>query len=146
MYVWDCFDVLMLKIILKNKKTSLTCILARKVIWKAPATTLPNMLLVFIRNASKFIILSIVFWPSLNSKFWSGHWVLTRSSRSIFFKKSKRHRFSKKKIQKSTGCNRVFNRVFPPLVFSSTRPGSNPGSAGTRVDLPGRVLKLWFYP
>jgi hypothetical protein len=27
---------------LKNKKISLTCILARKVIWKAPATTLPN--------------------------------------------------------------------------------------------------------
>jgi len=29
---------------LKNKKTSLACILARKVIWKAPATTLPNTL------------------------------------------------------------------------------------------------------
>ena len=29
---------------LKNKKTSLTCILARKVIWKALATTLPNTL------------------------------------------------------------------------------------------------------
>jgi len=29
---------------LKNKKKSLACILARKVIWKAPATTLPNTL------------------------------------------------------------------------------------------------------
>jgi hypothetical protein len=29
---------------LKNEKTSLACILARKVIWKAPATTLPNTL------------------------------------------------------------------------------------------------------
>jgi hypothetical protein len=29
---------------------------------------------------------------------------------SDFFKKSKRHRFSKKK-KKSTGCNRVFDRV-----------------------------------
>jgi hypothetical protein len=29
---------------LKNKKTSLACILAQKVIWKAPATTLPNTL------------------------------------------------------------------------------------------------------
>jgi len=27
---------------LKNEKTSLTCISARKAIWKAPATTLPN--------------------------------------------------------------------------------------------------------
>ena len=30
---------------LKNKKTSLACISAQKVIWKATATTLPNMLL-----------------------------------------------------------------------------------------------------
>jgi hypothetical protein len=29
---------------LKNKKTSLACILTRKVIWKATATTLPNIL------------------------------------------------------------------------------------------------------
>ena len=29
---------------LKNKKKSFTCILARKVIWKTPATTLPNTL------------------------------------------------------------------------------------------------------
>ena len=33
---------------LKNKKTSLACISARKAIWKAPATTLPNTLLIFL--------------------------------------------------------------------------------------------------
>jgi hypothetical protein len=31
---------------LKNEKTSLTCILTRKVIWKAPATTLSNTLFI----------------------------------------------------------------------------------------------------
>jgi hypothetical protein len=30
-----------------KKKTSLTCILTQKVIWKAPATTLPNTLYIF---------------------------------------------------------------------------------------------------
>ena len=33
---------------LKNKKTSLACISARKAIWKAPATTLPNTLLIIL--------------------------------------------------------------------------------------------------
>jgi hypothetical protein len=37
------------KWVLKNKKTSLTCISARKAIWKAPATTLPNTLVESLR-------------------------------------------------------------------------------------------------
>jgi len=36
---------------LKNEKTSLACILARKVIWKAPTTTLPNTLLTLFGEA-----------------------------------------------------------------------------------------------
>jgi hypothetical protein len=35
---------------LKNEKTSLACILTRKVIWKAPATTLSNTLLMWIHT------------------------------------------------------------------------------------------------
>ena len=56
----------------------------------------------------------------------------------------------KKKKQKSTGCNRVFDRVLPGQparsagshwvmtfpIFSSTRSGSSPGS---RVDTSGRA-------
>ena len=58
--IWNCFFFLLKfnmvymfwivlmcwcqKWFLKNEKTSLACILARKVIWKAPATTLPNTL------------------------------------------------------------------------------------------------------
>jgi hypothetical protein len=30
-------------------------------------------------------------------------------------------------------------RVFPSTIFSSTRPGSSPGSAGSRVDPPGQT-------
>ena len=52
------FDVLMLKIILKNKKTSLTCILAWKAIWKATATTLPNKPLV----GKTYWIMSLNVW------------------------------------------------------------------------------------
>jgi hypothetical protein len=37
-----------------------------------------------------------------------------RVTGSIFFLKSKRRRFSKKKKQKSTGYNRFFDRVTPP--------------------------------
>jgi len=47
---------------LKNEKTSLACILARKVIWKAPATTLPNTLSTWIRGL-------LVIWPA----FIAGH-------------------------------------------------------------------------
>jgi len=79
----------------------------------------------------------IVFRPDqvqgLGSGFWLG-WPCQ-------FFKSKRHCFSKK--QKSTGCKRVFDRVNriagSHQVFSSTRPGSTPGS---RVDPPSQVSKL----
>jgi hypothetical protein len=71
----------------------------------------------------------------------------------------------KKKKKKSTRrVNRVTDRVLPgqPVesigshrvmayaIFSSTRPGSSPGSAGSRVDPPGRAgfqntgLSVWL--
>jgi hypothetical protein len=59
----------------------------------------------------------------------------------FFIKKSKRSRFSKKKKkQKSTSCNWVFDwvagshQVFSSPVFSSTRPGSSPKSAESGID------------
>jgi len=74
------------------------------------------------------------------SGFWPGQ---------FFKKKSKRRRFSKKKKQKSTGLSPGLagspgrpagsHRVFPSPVFSSTWPGSGPGSAGSQVDPPGRT-------
>jgi hypothetical protein len=73
----------------------------------------------------------------------------------FFKKKSKRHRFSKEKQKKNksqrvtTGSCRVnrvagSHRVFPSSIFSSTRPGFDPGSAESRVDQhgPDRVSKL----
>jgi len=65
--------MLMSKIIFLKKKKSLACILARKVISKAPATTLPNTLLIrvnprcyyffnFFKNiSSKFVLNQIIF-------------------------------------------------------------------------------------
>jgi len=47
---------------LKNKKTSLACILARKVIWKAPATTLPNTLLIFRYGLCRMLFWILEFW------------------------------------------------------------------------------------
>jgi len=71
------------------------------------------------------------------------------------FKKSKRRRFSKNKSQRvATGfftetyqVNRVAgsHHVFSSPVFSSTRPDSNLGSVGSRVDSPDRILKLWSF-
>ena len=63
---------------------------------------------------------------------------VTGSSGSIFFLKSKRRCFSKKKKNQRvatkflTGSCRVnrAHRVFSSPIFSSTRPGSSPGSAG----------------
>jgi hypothetical protein len=76
---------------------------------------------------------------------------VTGSAGSIFFlKKLKRRRFSKKtkKNKSQWVCNRVLagsyrvSRVTPGFsfpVFSSTRPGSSPGSAGFWVDPLGRA-------
>ena len=50
---------------LKNKKTSLACISARKVIWKTPATTLPNTLLVemvFLKKIKNKTNLKLMFF------------------------------------------------------------------------------------
>jgi len=63
----------------------------------------------------------------------------------------KRRRFTdiyyKKNSRVSTGFTRVvrvpgrpgFAGPNPKLVFSLTRPGSRPGSIGSRIDPPGRV-------
>jgi hypothetical protein len=90
------------------------------------------------------MVIIIVFRPDPvqgpGSGFWPG-----RPDQFFYLKKSKWRRFSKKK--KSTGCNQVFDRVLPSQpakshqvflspVFSSTRPGFNPWSARSRVDLP----------
>jgi len=82
------------------------------------------------------------------SRFWLGHQVLTGSPGQFFFFKSKRRRFSKKKKQKSTGLQPGLarsHRVFPSPIFSSTRPGSSPGSAGSQVDPRDRVSELYFF-
>jgi len=82
------------------------------------------------------MVFIIVFRPgpvaSPGFKFWLG-W----PGQFFFFFKSKRYRFSKKKL---TDCNRVLpgqpagstgsQRVFPYPIFSSTRPGSSPCQAG----------------
>jgi len=47
---------------LKNKKTSLACISARKAIWKAPATTLPNTLHAFRWNENLKLHASLFFF------------------------------------------------------------------------------------
>jgi hypothetical protein len=86
------------------------------------------------------------------SRFWLGHQVLTGSPGQFFFFKSKRRRFSKKK---KTKVNRFAtgswpglarsHRVFPSPIFSSTRPGSSPGLAGSQVDPRDRVSELYFF-
>jgi len=60
------------KLFLKNKKTSFTCILARKVIWKTPATILSNTPLVSQLNFSQFsknwnFSIKLLFWDSIRS-------------------------------------------------------------------------------
>jgi hypothetical protein len=57
---------------LKNEKTSLTCILARKVIWKAPATTLPNTLLMLCQESNRFYI--VCWWSLHGSKLLINIW------------------------------------------------------------------------
>jgi len=81
-------------------------------------------------------------------EFWSGYQVI----RINFFFKSKRHRFSKKKVN---GLQPGFRPdlagshwVFSSLVFSSTRPGFSSGSAGSRVNPPGSktmLLRQYFF-
>jgi len=81
-------------------------------------------------------------------EFWSGYQVI----RINFFFKSKRHRFSKKKVN---GLQPGFRPdlagshwVFSSLVFSSTRPGFSSGSAGSRVNPPGSktmLLRQFFF-
>jgi hypothetical protein len=90
-----------------------------------------------------------------------GFWVLTGSSgfdrvtgspRVNCFFKSKQRRFSKKKKQKLTSCNRVFDRVLPSQpagshrvfsssIFSSTRPSSSLGST-CRVSFQNYVCEF----
>jgi hypothetical protein len=57
-------------------------------------------------------------------------------------------RFSKKNKQKSTGCNRIFDRVLPS---QPGRPGHdffyffiNPARFQSRIDPSGRVSKLFY--
>jgi hypothetical protein len=94
--------------------------------------------LIDIKFELKFLI--IVFRPGLvqgpGSGFWSGH----RIARVNFFFKSKRRYFSKKtKVNElqpgfwpdlagSSGQPAGSHRVFPFPIFSSSRPGSSPGS------------------
>jgi hypothetical protein len=52
---------------LKNEKTSLVCILTRKVIWKTPATTLPNTLYPFSSLNSTIALLKIFEWQTSSS-------------------------------------------------------------------------------
>jgi hypothetical protein len=68
-------------------------------------------------------------------------------------KNSKQRYFSKKKAQKSTGCNRVFDLVLPGQptrsaeshrvmifsIFFSTRPDFSHGSARSQIDLLDRT-------
>jgi len=78
--------------------------------------------------------------------FWPSHRVLTGSAGSISILKEIQNGVVLVK-KKSTGCNQVLpgqpagsagsHLVMAYSIFSSTRPGSNPGSAGSRVDLPG---------
>jgi len=92
------------------------------------------------------VVISIVFRPSPGPEFWPGHRVIRVN---FFKKKSKWRRFSKKqKKPKSTDRNWVFDRVagsagshqvVPSPIFSSTRPGSSPRSAESRVDLPSQA-------
>ena len=99
-------------------------------------------------------IWTIVFKPGpvaglvqgLGSGFWPGHLV---GRVNLYFKKnSKRCRFSKKKTV--NGLQPGFwpgqparsarsYRVMAYPIFSSTRPGSNPGLAGSRIDSPDRA-------
>jgi hypothetical protein len=88
------------------------------------------------------------------SKFWPGHRVLVESV-LVFLNQNDVILVKKKKKNKSQQvCNRVLtgscwvnrvarsagsHRVFPSPVFSSTRPGSSLGSAGSRVGPPGRA-------
>ena len=80
-------------------------------------------------------------------------WALTRSQGfdriagvNFYFKKIKRRCFSKKKKQKSTGCNRVFDRVNLPghtrswLFLFFLQPG--PVLAPGRLD-PGSTHRAW---
>jgi hypothetical protein len=41
------------------------------------------------------------------------------------------------------GSTRRIDRVMTFHIFSSIRPGSSPWLAGSRIDPPGRVSKLW---
>jgi len=83
------------------------------------------------------------------SGFWPGH----RIGRVIFFFKSKRRRFSKKKNQKSTGLQLGLDRVsrltsgffFPFFFFNPARFQPRVGWVLGQPTGPGRVSKLCFH-
>jgi len=90
------------------------------------------------------------------SRFWSGHRVgrvsffFLNQNDVILIKKTKKNKSQRVCNQVLTGSSGQLarsarsHRVFPSSIFSSTRPSSSPGSAGSWIDPPGRVSKLWF--
>jgi hypothetical protein len=84
---------------------------------------------IFSNFKSSIAVLIIVFRPVL--------WPVQFKARILSFDRViwVNYLKKKKKKQKSIGYNRVFS--FP--VFSSTRPGSSPGLAGSRVNPPCRA-------
>jgi hypothetical protein len=66
--------------IFKKWKKSLACISARKVIWKAPATTLPNTLL--IDQLSSYAVSWGIWQASTWNSLW--FWLLALSFCSVF--------------------------------------------------------------
>ena len=101
---------------------------------------------------------SFQIWFGLRFGFWVLTRLLDRSSQIFFFLNQNDFVLVKKK--KSTCCNQVFNwvlpgrvaeshRVFPFPIFSSTWPGSGPGSARSWVNQAGRVgfqnyMKIYY--
>jgi len=86
-------------------------------------------------------------------RFWPG-----QSGQSLFKKNSKRRCFNKKKTKinelqpsfagspgQTTGSAES-HRVITFPIFSSTRPGSSPGPAGSRIDPPGRTGFQNYHP
>ena len=69
---------------LKNEKTSLTCISARKAIWKATTTTLPNTLLVGHTTLGTIAIMELLFIKTEFIMDWNNNFDFI-SSYFIFF-------------------------------------------------------------
>jgi hypothetical protein len=76
-------------------------------------------------------LLSIVFRPGSNSRFWLGNWVVR-----VSFFKSKRRRFSKKKTK--------VNGLQPSFFFNPVRLQSRVGRVPDRSAGLGQVFKLYF--